>query len=90
MKAAKELEEDEEHSSEDDDGEIAFGKEHIKSMDRRKKKGPIPKKDKKDKAKQDKVICFECKELGHVRSECPRLKKNLKKKALKKRAMMAT
>ena len=42
------------------------------------------------KAKQDEVICFECKELRHVKSECPRLKKNSKKKTCKKKAMMAT
>ena len=57
---------------------------------RRKKKGPIAKKDKKGKAKQDEVICFECKEPEHIRSKYPRLKKNLEKKAPKKRAMMAT
>ena len=57
---------------------------------RRKTKGPVMKKGKKGKAKQGKVICFECKEPRHVKSECPRLKKNLKKKAPKKTAMMAT
>ena len=36
------------------------------------------------------MICFECKEPGHVRSECPKLKKNSKKKAPKQKAMMAT
>ena len=56
---------------------------------RRKKKGLVMKKDKKGKAKQDEVIYFECKELGHVRSICSRLKKNLKKKASQKKAMMA-
>ena len=57
---------------------------------RSKKKGLVPKKDKRGKAKQDEVICFKCNESGHVRLEYPRLKKNLKKKAPKQRAMMAT
>ena len=57
---------------------------------KKKKKGFFPKKDKKGKAKQDEVICFKCKEPRHVRLECPRLKKNLKKKAPKKKDMMAT
>ena len=61
-----------------------------KAWIKRKKKSLVPKKDKKGKAKQDEVICFECKEPGHVRSECLRLKKNLKKKAPKKKAMMIT
>ena len=34
--------------------------------------------------------CFECKEPGHVRSECPRLKNASRKKTTKKKAMMAT
>ena len=61
-----------------------------KAWIKRKKKGFVPKKDKKGKAKQDEVICFKCKEPGHVRSECPRLKKSLKKKAPMKKAMMTT
>ena len=54
-------------------------------INRKKKKDFVPKKDEKGKAKQDKIICFECKETRYVRLKCPRLKKNLKKKA-----MMAT
>ena len=57
---------------------------------RKKKKGFVPKKDKKGKAKHDEVICFECTEPGHVISECPRLKKKSKKKTPKKKVMMAT
>ena len=52
---------------------------------KRKKKSFASKKDKKGKAKQDEIICFECKDPGNVRSECPTLKK-----APKKKAMMAT
>ena len=48
------------------------------------------KKDKKGKDKESEIICFECKEPGYLRSECPKLKKNSKKKAPKKKAMMAT
>ena len=35
--------------------------------------------------KKDQVICYECKKLGHYKSECPQAKKRqpMKKKALK-------
>ena len=52
---------------------------------RKKKKGFVPKKDKKRKAKQNEIIWYEYKELEHFRSECSKLKKIFKKKA-----MMAT
>ena len=46
----------------------------------KRKKNLVPKKDKKDKAKQDEINWFEYKEPGHVRSECLRLKKASKKR----------
>ena len=74
MKASEESEEDEVDSSkEDDDDEIThLARKISKVWIKRKKKGFIPKKDKKGKAKQDEVICFKCKEPRHIRSECPR------------------
>ena len=57
---------------------------------RKKKKGFVLKKNKKGKAKQSEIICFECKELGYLGSECPKLKNNSKKKAPKKKPMIAT
>ena len=93
MKAVEESEENEEETFEDDDeDEITHLRRRISKawINRKKKKGFVPKKDKKGETKQDKVICFECKERRHVKLECPRLKKNLKKKAPKKKAMMAT
>ena len=97
MKATEDSDEDEDESSNDDDDddekdEIAQLVRRISKawIKRKKKKGFILKKDKKGKTKQDEVICFECKELGHVRPECLRLKKNFKKKASKKKALMAT
>ena len=74
----------------DDNDEIAhLASKMSKAWIKRKKKNFVPKKDKKGKAKQDEIICFECKELGHVKSECPRLKKASRKKSTKKKAMMA-
>ena len=74
MKASEESKEDEEDSSDDD--EIAhLARKISKAWIKRKKKSFVPKKDRKGKAKQDKIICFECKEPGHVRSKCHRLKK---------------
>ena len=93
MKASEESQEDEEDSSKDDDNddEIAHLARRIsKAWIKRKKKSFVPKKNKKGKAKQDEIICFECKEPGHVRSECPRLKKASKKKTTKKKAIMVT
>ena len=92
MKAAEETKEEEEDFSDDEKDEIAHLEKRISKawIKRKKKKGFVPKKNKKGKAKQSEVICFECKESGHVRSECPRLKKNLKKKTPKKKAIMAS
>ena len=78
-------------SEDDDDDEITHLARRIsKTWIKRKKKSFGPKKDKKRKANQDEIICFECKESKHVRSEYPRLKKAPKKKTTKKKAMMAT
>ena len=92
MKALEELNEEEEELSNDDDDDdekddIAHLAERISKawIKRKKKKGFVPKKDKKGMAKQSKIIYFECKEPGHVRLECLKLKKSSRKKA-----MMAT
>ena len=73
-KAIKAAEEEEDSSDDDDDkkDEIAHLVEKISKtwIRRKKKKCFVLKKDKKGKAKQSEVICFECKEPGHVRSEC--------------------
>ena len=96
VEESKEEEEEEDSSNDDDDDdekdEIAHLVERISKawIKRKKKKGFVPKKGKKGKAKQSEVICFECKEPGHVRSECPRLKKTSKKKTPMKKAIMAT
>ena len=95
MKATKDLDLDEDESSDDDDDdekdEIAHLARRISKtwIKRKKKKSFVPEKDKKGKAKKDEVICFECKEPRHVISECPRPKKNSKKKTPKKKTMMA-
>ncbi|GAV84629.1 UBN2 domain-containing protein, partial [Cephalotus follicularis] len=47
-------------------------------------KGDSSKKEKKEK----KIICYECDKLGHIRPECPKLKK--KKDIFKKKAIIAT
>ena len=86
MKVAEELEEEEEEDSSVDDDDEKYEIAHLvemisKALIKRKKKNCfVHKKDKKGKAKQSEVIYFECKEPGHVRLECPRLKKSPKKK----------
>ena len=92
MKAVEEEEKEEDPSNDDEKNEIAHLAERISKawIRRKKKKGFVPKNGKKRKAKQSEIICFKCKEPGHLRSECPKLKKSSKKKAFKKKAMMAT
>ena len=93
MKVVEDSNEDEDESSDDDNekDEIAhLARKISKAWIKRKKKSFVLKKDKKGKAKQDEVIYFKCKELGHTRLECPRLKKTSKNKTTKKTAMIAT
>ena len=78
MKVAEDSNEDEDESSKDDDevDEIAhLARRFSKAWIKRKKKGFVPKRDKKSKAKQDEVICFDCKEPRHAKSVCLRLNK---------------
>ena len=95
MKASEETDEEKEPSNDTDDelkDEIAhLAKKIIRAWIRRKKKKRVtPKVDKKGKIKQNEIICSECKEPRHLRSKCPKLKKSSRKKASKKKAMMAT
>ena len=34
---------------------------------------------KQDSSKNDQMICYECNKSGHIKSECPNLKKSFKK-----------
>ena len=92
MKLIEDSDEDEDESSDDDDDddekdEIAHlaGRISTAWIKRKKNKGFVPKKDKRGKAKQDEVICFECKEPGHARSKCPRLRRILRRRFPKRK-----
>ncbi|XP_057999305.1 uncharacterized protein LOC131178360 [Hevea brasiliensis] len=84
-----------ENSSDEDD---EFDEEELALMTRRirkmlfQNKKFIPKrnfkKDKGESSKRDPPICFECNKLGHIRMDCPKLKKPFKK--FKKKALKAT
>ncbi|KAJ9178719.1 hypothetical protein P3X46_010579, partial [Hevea brasiliensis] len=84
-----------ENSSDEDD---EFDEEEFALMTRRirkmlfQNKKFIPKrnfkKDKGESSKRDPPICFECNKLGHIRMDCPKLKKPFKK--FKKKALKAT
>ena len=52
-----------------------------------KGKGSSSRKMKKDLSK---VTCYNCKEMGHFRSDCPKLKKEEKLKKGKKKGLMAS
>ena len=44
-----------------------------------------------DSSKKEEIICYECKNLGHLRGECPKLLKKFKKeKPCKPKAMITT
>ncbi|XP_073103314.1 uncharacterized protein [Elaeis guineensis] len=77
---------------EDQDEEMALITRKFKKLLRKRKQGMRKKFTKGDqsieKEKDQTPICYECKKLGHFRSECPQLKKGPKK--FKKKAMMAT
>ena len=53
-----------------------------------RKRPPTKGEHSKEKDKEQPLICYECKKPGYFKSECPQLKKDLKK--YKKKAMMAT
>ncbi|XP_057755057.1 uncharacterized protein LOC130974270 [Arachis stenosperma] len=56
-------------------------------MAKLKSKGSGSRRTKKDLSK---VTCFNCKEMGHFKSDCPKLKKEEKPKKVKKKGLMAT
>ncbi len=47
-------------------------------------------KEKEEKKEKKELVCYECKQPGHIKYECPILKKKMKKFKKKSRAMMAT
>ncbi|XP_057999319.1 uncharacterized protein LOC131178378 [Hevea brasiliensis] len=84
-----------ENSSDEDDEfdekELALMTRRIRKMLFQNKKF-IPKrnfkKDKGESNKRDPLTCFECNKPGHIRTDCPKLKKPFKK--FKKKALKAT
>ena len=93
MKASKETDEEEEPSNDEDDeekDEITHLAKKISNawIRMKKRKASLPKIIKREKPKQNEITCYECMELGNLRSKYPKIKKNLKKKAPKKKAMM--
>ncbi|XP_057999323.1 uncharacterized protein LOC131178382 [Hevea brasiliensis] len=84
-----------ENSSDEDDEfdeeELALVTRRIRKMLFQNKKlilKRIFKKDKGESSKRDPPICFECNKPGHIRMDCPKLKKTFKK--FKKKALKAT
>ncbi|XP_057990550.1 uncharacterized protein LOC131172935 [Hevea brasiliensis] len=81
-----------------DDEDDEFDEEELALMTRRirkmlfQNKKFIPKrnfkKDKGESSKRDPPICFECNKPGHIKTNCPKLKKPFKK--FKKKALKAT
>ncbi|KAA3488200.1 Copia protein [Gossypium australe] len=77
----------------DDEEEMAMFAKKFKKFMKFNKAKRFPKreiiKDEPNKNEKDQIVCYECKKLGHIKFDCPQLKK---KGALKqkKKAMMAT
>ncbi|KAK9031776.1 hypothetical protein V6N11_056065 [Hibiscus sabdariffa] len=81
-------------SSDEDDEEMAFLAKRftrfMKSNRGRKflRKGEFKNKNREE--EKDQLICYECKKLGHIRTECPQLKKKSFGKKKKLKAHVAT
>ena len=92
---------EQETSSESDDGEMAMLTRQFKKFLKFKRRETgnsksFPKKNfsqKYESNKKSDIVCYECKKQGHMRGECPELKKKLKKDKFtskKAKAMLAT
>ena len=94
MKASQEASEEENEGSSDDDVEIAMLTRNFNSFLKRKHPSRTRDFNKKyegeGKKKTKKVTCYECKKLGHIKSECPKLKSKNKGAKDKKKAFKAT
>ena len=86
-------EETDDTENEEQNEEMALITRRFKRFLRKRKQGmrkrpPTKGEHSKEKDKDQPLICYECKKLGHFKSECPQLKKGSKK--YKKKAMIAT
>ncbi|MQL81988.1 hypothetical protein Taro_014454, partial [Colocasia esculenta] len=101
-KEAQQESDESESSSDSENDEMVMLTRQFKKFLRFKKKGSgnsktFPNKDFTNKLESNKksnmIVCYECKKPGHMRGECPELKKKLKKDKFtfkKAKAMMAT
>ena len=94
LKASKEVSEEENEASSDDDIEIAMLTRNFNRFLKRKHPLRIRDFNKKyegeGKKKTKEVTCYECKKLGHIKRECPKLKFRNKGAKDKKKAFKAT
>ena len=86
---ATEIQGEDKESSKDDrsDSDIAFLARKIRNFMRKKRKAPRRKIVDRGEIEKDVVMCYKCKKIGHFRSKCPKLKKNLK---MKNKSLVAT
>src|ERR1044072_9482246 len=99
LQAEEESEESDEESSDEDELSL-ISKRINKLWKHRQSKFRGPRRGKgrfefasgqKKNVDKDNIICYECKEPGHYKNECPKLKKDKKpKKLVKKKGLMAT
>ena len=76
--------------SNEDDDEFAMISRKSRNLIMKKRKGFK----KQDSSNKDQAICYGCNKPGHIKSECPKLKKSFKKdkkfKKKKKQVLKAT
>ena len=88
--------EDQNHEGSDEDEEMAMFARKFNKFMRMKRFGNARRPQRKEimkgessKKEKDPIVCYECKKPGHIKFECPLLKKQSSRKPYKK-AMMAT
>ncbi|XP_015945316.1 uncharacterized protein LOC107470428 [Arachis duranensis] len=88
LKSVTESLDDESSDNLSDNNFVLFAKKFRKMMKMKERN----KRDSSRKPKRDlsKVICYNCKEIGHFKSDCPKLKKEDKPKSEKKKGLMAS
>ncbi|KAK8545874.1 hypothetical protein V6N13_067132 [Hibiscus sabdariffa] len=92
--ALKASQEESDSSGEEDDEEMAMLAKRftrfMKSQRGRRFQRKVDFKNKSKEEEKDQLICYECKRPGHIRSECPQLKKKSFGKKKKLKAQIAT
>ena len=72
-------EEEDESENDEDDGEMALITQKFKRFMKKNWRGGRRNKNKGEPSKEATIICYECRKPGHMKADCPLLKKKEKK-----------